>query len=122
MSNKETHVETKILLDLGSQGVWLHKNHIGTGQVKSGAWVKFGFCNPGGSDLVGGTPIIITQEMVGKKMLIFTAIEVKQGKGKARDNQKSFINAVKSMGGIAGIAKSTEQALNIINNFIRGDK
>lgn len=44
----------------------------------------------------------------------FVAIEVKTSKGRPSKEQKHFIEQVKQAGGLAGIARSVEQARNII--------
>jgi hypothetical protein len=60
----------------------------------------------GFSDLVGFTII------EGKA--IFTAIEVKAPKGRVTKEQQDFIDFVKKQGGLAGVARSVEEALDII--------
>lgn len=67
----------------------------------------------GFSDLFGVTSITITPEMVGKRIGVFYAIEVKD-QAKATSKQTDFLNAVKSEGGIGGIARSTEDARRIV--------
>jgi len=66
----------------------------------------------GGSDLVGWKSITITPEMVGKKVAVFTALEVKvPGKRmNVSEQQKFFLEAVNEAGGISGVVTSTEQA------------
>lgn len=44
----------------------------------------------------------------------FVAIEVKTNRGRASKEQLHFIEQVKQAGGLAGIARSVEQARNII--------
>jgi type IV secretory pathway TrbF-like protein len=65
--------------------------------------------------LVGITPITITQDMVGKTIGVFTAIEVKTPKGKPTEEQINFIQRVRDLGGFAGVAQSVEDALEITN-------
>ena len=55
----------------------------------------------GTSDLIGYNKIVVTKEMVGKQIAIFSAIEVKTAKGKLSPLQKNFIEEVKKEGGIA---------------------
>jgi hypothetical protein len=61
----------------------------------------------GGSDLIGWT----TQDGVAR----FTAIEVKSDRGRLRPEQAVFIDAVNTAGGIAGVARSEDEAQRIIN-------
>ena len=76
----------------------------------------------GYSDLTGWTSIDITQEMVGNKIAVFTAIEVKSKTGRTSDNQENFLDRVSISGGIAGVAKSTDDAINIITDGIKYEK
>ena len=71
----------------------------------------------GTSDIIGGTEVVVTQDMVGQKLLVWTAIEVKAAKGKATINQTNFLSAMQSRGGIAGIAKSGQEAVSLVKNW-----
>lgn len=75
----------------------------------------------GSSDLIGYTTKTITPDMVGNKVAIFTAIEVKKGDWKPTKklnkhelNQQKFINKVKDAGGIAGFANSIDVFVNLV--------
>lgn len=68
---------------------------------------------PGMADLGGWVPVTITPDMVGKTVAIYTAVEVKVGKGRVSDEQFAFIAAVRSAGGKAGVARSDDD-LNAI--------
>jgi hypothetical protein len=58
-------------------------------------------------------PVTITPDMVGRTVAIFTAIEVKTPTGKPTPEQLHFVNRVKDLGGIAGIARSVDDVLAI---------
>lgn len=66
-------------------------------------------------DLTGFTPVIITEDMVGKTIAAFTAIEVKSEKGRATKEQTHFIEQVGVFGGLSGFARSEIEAEEIIN-------
>ncbi len=66
----------------------------------------------GYSDTTGWTPVNITQDMVGKKIAVFTAIEAKAPTGRVSSHQKNFLEAVSSAGGIAFVARSGEEFCN----------
>jgi len=75
------------------------------------------------SDLIGVTPILITPEMVGKTIGVFTGIEVKKQNwlytGTEREvAQLNFSNHVKSFGGIAGFSASVDDYKKLIERFI----
>jgi RecB family endonuclease NucS len=64
--------------------------------------VKFGLM-VGSADIIGISP-------TGK----FLAVEIKTSKGLATKEQLRFIEAVNNAGGIAGIARSVSDALELI--------
>ena len=59
-----------------------------------------------------GTPDLIGYTIVDGRG-IYTAIEVKSEIGRVRPEQKMFIDAVIKNGGLAGVARSVEDALII---------
>ena len=71
--------------------------------------LRAGLCN-GSSDLIGWRTITIDESMVGSQVAIFAAVEVKGPRGRASDLQKNFLARVAEAGGIAGIARSPEDA------------
>ena len=95
--------------------------------VPFGRPVTLGFGMPNGDpvngtpDLCGWTPVVITADMVGRTVPVFTGIEVKEsGGGKKRDAQINFVQQVHAAGGIAGFASSEAQAHEIIDAWFRG--
>ena len=116
----EKDVERKIILYASQCGCTLFKNEMGVGKSVSGNTIKYGLCN-GSSDLIGWTPITITEDMVGSKVAVFTAVEVKlnkHGKYKATESQKLFISAVLKNGGYAGVADCNEDFEKIVNKVL----
>jgi ribosomal protein S19 len=102
--------------------VRLFRNNVGTGWVgktihhhngrvilENARPLDAGLCK-GSSDLIGWTTVEITPEMVGKKVAVFTALEVKAAKGNPTDEQLCFIENVKKAGGIAEVVRSKEEA------------
>ena len=75
--------------------------------------IHAGLC-VGSSDLIGWKVVEVTPELVGKKVAVFAALEVKTAKGKASPEQVNFLKQVQEAGGIAGLVRSEEDALNII--------
>jgi hypothetical protein len=68
----------------------------------------------GSSDLIGWMPVTVTEEMVGRKLSVFAAIEVKGPKGRTSEQQADFIKAVQKAGGIAGVARSEAEAIALL--------
>lgn len=69
---------------------------------------------PGFSDLVGWYTVTVTEEMVGREVAIFTAIECKSPTGKPSTQQLAFLSAVRKAGGIAGIVRSAADAVALL--------
>jgi hypothetical protein len=114
----EAKVEQDIVLAASEDGHRLLRNNVGAYKDKRGMWIKYGVGGKGGSDEIGWTTVIITPEMVGKKLAVFTAIEVKSETGRASADQKLFIGSVQRGGGIAGIARSAEDYREIISKAL----
>ena len=72
----------------------------------------------GQSDLLGWRTITITPDMVGCKVAVFTAIEVKREKGgRTSAAQSHWIEQVQRAGGIAGVANTTDAARSIVEGY-----
>lgn len=67
------------------------------------------------SDLGGYKTVTITPEMVGQKVAVYCAVEVKTPTGRTTKEQKAFLRRVTDAGGMAGIARSAEEAQAILN-------
>lgn len=111
---KESNIQRLIQITATESGILTFRNNSGAYTSDSGHRIRYGVGNPGGSDLIGITPVVVTAEMVGTTLGVFTAIEVKTAKGRATDAQLNFIEVVKRNGGYAGICRSPEELLKII--------
>jgi len=78
-------------------------------------------------DAVGFTPVIVTQEMVGQTLAVFTNAEVKKdekaakaaynSKQKRETGQRKFIEFVVKMGGIAGFVGSEDDLDKLLSGY-----
>lgn len=101
-----------IRLALGTEpGLRLFRNQVGAARNTAGHLVRFGLC-PGSSDLIGWRSVLITPAHVGTTLAVFCAVEVKApgGTHPVTADQRRFLAAVEAAGGIAGVARSPEQA------------
>ena len=57
--------------------------------------------------------------MVGRRVAVFAGIEVKAERGRVSDEQRRFVDAVRGAGGIAGIARSPEDAADLLDGALR---
>lgn len=80
------------------------------------------------SDDIGYTSVLITPEMVGHKIAVFTSVEMKAAKFKLRDEypkksreskQKVWNDMVNKAGGIAGFAKDKLSMNNLFTEFYK---
>lgn len=122
----ETNITKTIQLSI-PPSTRLFRNNTGTGWqgtrmpspaglviLKDARPLNAGLC-VGSSDLIGWTTVKITPDMVGLEVAIFTAVEVKAIRGRATAEQVNFIDQVRKSGGLAGVARSPEEARKIIS-------
>jgi len=105
----EQRIQQEIRLAISKGDCRVFRNNTGTLRDANGRPVQFGLCK-GSADLIGWRTITITPEMVGQRIAVFTSIEVKTPTGRVQPEQKQWLEAVQAAGGIAGIARSVEDA------------
>jgi hypothetical protein len=110
----ESNIQSLIRQRVGNGAVRLFRNNVGAFKDATGRFIQFGLAK-GSADLIGWVTREITPSDVGKKFAQFLSIEVKAPKGKPRQDQIAWCDAVRNAGGIAGIAKSVEDAEQIIS-------
>lgn len=134
---KETELLKQIQLAFTNLGARLFRNNTGLGwagrsqvfayetMVKVGPGdvvirqarpLHAGLCI-GSSDLIGWNKQLITEAHIGREVAIFTAIEGKTGTTRLTKEQESFLSAVRSSGGNAGVVRSVDDAVEVISGF-----
>ena len=115
MANAETTLQQQIRLALGTHPqTRLFRNQVGSlPDPRTGRLVTFGLAR-GSADLIGWRTITVTADMVGQRLAVFTSIEVKTPTGRVRPDQAAWLGAVQAAGGIAGIARSVPDALQLV--------
>jgi len=110
----ERRIQSDIQLAASAGGgpARLWRNNVGALRDARGQLVRYGLC-PGSSDLIGLRTIVITPDMVGQRVAVFSAIEVKD-RGRPTEQQQAFITMVQQAGGLAGVARSIPDALSIL--------
>jgi hypothetical protein len=104
----EMAILRRILEACGRGGVRLFRNNCGALEDKTGRVVRYGLCK-GSSDLIGYCTVTVTEDMVGQRLAVFVALEVKD-KGRLTPEQAQFLRVVKDAGGIAAEVRSVEDA------------
>ncbi len=108
----ERRIQSDIQLAAGSGPARLWRNNTGALRDARGQLVRYGLC-PGSSDLIGYRSVVITEDMVGQRLAVFAAVEVKD-RGRATEQQEAFINLIQQAGGLAGVARSVADARAIL--------
>ena len=108
----EQSIQQHIRLTCSTGATRLFRNNTGTLRDQHGRPVSFGLCK-GSADLIGWRTVTITPEMVGTQVAVFTSIEVKTPTGRVKPEQQQWLDVVQAAGGIAGVARSVEDALRI---------
>lgn len=103
---KETNIQQACRLEASRLGAILWRNNIGKLEDKTGRWVTYGVCNPGGSDLIG----------IYKGR--FVAMEIKLPGKKPTNEQENFLRIVKQNGGIAGVVRGIEDVKSLLTDSI----
>lgn len=112
----EAEIQAAIWLAVGAlPDVRIFRNNMGVATFAGGQRVRYGLANPGGSDLIGLRAVVVTPAMVGQKLAVFTALEVKTPTGRIEPEQRNFISFVQSFGGIAGVVRSPDDALRLVS-------
>lgn len=109
----EQSIQQHIRIACSTGDTRLFRNNTGTLRDQHGRPVSFGLCK-GSADLIGYRSITITPDMVGQQVAVFTSIEVKTPTGRIRPEQQAWMDTVQAAGGIAGVARSVEDALRIV--------
>jgi len=117
MAREESNISKRIMVKL-SQCCRIFRNNTGMFTTNAGAKIRTGLCK-GSSDLIGWHTVEITSDMIGKKIGIFLAVEVKSAEGRASEGQLNFIDKVNEAGGIAFIARSDSEAQNKLDERIK---
>jgi hypothetical protein len=105
----EQKIQQHIRLTCSTGSTRLFRNNTGTLRDQHGRPVSFGLAR-GSADLIGWRTVTITPDMVGQQVAVFTSIEVKTPTGRVKPEQQQWLDAVQAAGGIAGVARSVEDA------------
>ena len=105
----EQQIQQHIRLACSTGDTRLFRNNTGTLKDQNGRPVQFGLCK-GSADLIGWKRVTVTPDMVGQQVAVFLSIEVKTPTGRIRPEQQQWLDAVQTAGGIAGVARSVEDA------------
>lgn len=127
----ESEVQQYIQIEGPHHGCILLRNNSGALKDVTGRMVRYGLGNTSqahnenfkSSDLIGITSVVVTPEMVGETIGVFTAVEVKRDDwkpsktSKREKAQSNFIEWTLKHGGMAGFANNIETFKQILCRF-----
>jgi hypothetical protein len=118
VANAETDLQQRIRLALGMRpDLRLFRNQVGQlPDPRTGRPVQFGLAR-GSADLIGWRTVTVTPEMVGQRIAVFTSLEIKTPTGRLTPAQHAWLGAVRSAGGVAGVARTVSDAVHIVANL-----
>lgn len=122
---EQSGAQQPIMLEAPKHGIRLFRNNIGACVDQEGNFVRYGLANMSkaqnqkikSGDLIGITPTVITQEMVGGTLGVFTSIECKRPgwrwTGTEREQaQLKWAELIISLGGFAQFATGPRDIWN----------
>jgi ribosomal protein S19 len=129
--NPETKIQRQIMVQMSQSGATVFRNETGsfwTGKVihkdnrtvtlANASMIPCGLCI-GSPDIVGWKSLIVTEDMIGDKIAQFVGTEVKTKNGRPTKEQINFINRLLDAGGIAGVARSPQDAVDLLSRATR---
>ncbi len=129
--NSEALNSNQIELAMAYQNMIVQRNNIGVAVDLTGRHIRYGLMNSSkqenerfkSSDWICGTPVLITPQMVGTVVGVYTAIETKADDWKFSENDKHtmaqhrYHELIRGIGGYAGFAQSPLDMLRIIKRL-----
>ncbi len=127
----ETTLLHRVMMKLSDAGARIFRNHVGLGWqgraqqfarpgvvpvepgdvlIRKARPLHAGLC-VGSSDIIGWHSTVVTPNMIGRHVAIFTAAECKSQSGQLTTEQERFLNAVRKAGGIAIEARDADEAV-----------
>lgn len=98
----ESLIQNQIRVELSKAGYMVFRINVGKVRMADGRWFDTG-APKGFCDLFGFRP---------DGQIFF--IEVKNEKGRVRDDQQKFMDAMRKRGALVGVARSVKEAMDIV--------
>lgn len=113
----ETPYREQLQIDLAKVGFRLFRNVVSLLYTKNGTPMKVGIDGQG--DLLGYLPVVITKEMVGKKIAVYVSVETKVGRRQGTKEQLAWLKSVNENGGAAVIVRPGDDVAGMVIDKIR---
>jgi hypothetical protein len=128
----ESNIMRRIMLSIGKSfpNVRVFRNNVGQAwvgkskQINGGVFIEnarpfHAGLAKGSPDLVGWISLVVTSEMIGQSIAVFTGIETKSKTGRTSPEQRNFLEQIEKNGGIAIVANDEEKIIDTLTARIR---
>jgi len=105
-------MDTKIYIKVDKKCYWTTIKK-GSRLTIGGNIIKYGLY-PGSSDTIGWQETVITPDMVGQTIAVFTSIEIKTENDKLSDKQRKWNRAVRKSGGIVEVWHGVGDGIEVL--------
>lgn len=105
----------------GLAKIWLARNNNILARSMDGQRTITAGLGKGTSDCIGYTSKLVTQDMVGKRLAVFTAIETKSSTGRVEPHQQAFVDRVNADGGYGLVVRDGEDIHAIVKSLVSSD-
>ena len=96
------------------RNVKLYRNSKGMGYYQNGTPTKIGLGPRGFADYVGYVSIVVTPDLVGKRLAVFAAPECKTPENELDTDQAARAREIIEAGGLAGCVRDWETFLRVL--------
>jgi hypothetical protein len=95
----------------------LMRNRRGMVDLPGGGKMPFGLGGNGTGDFVGFTPVLITAEMIGRTLPIYTETEQKTKEGRVSEQQAARIEHLHDVNAICGVARQAGDFAELVRRW-----
>lgn len=116
--NAETNTQNEILLAIGGRPdvlAWRQQVGMFRAMENPDRLVRVGV--PGMADIGMIVEVVITPDMVGRRVGVAVQVEAKAGRGQQRDNQRRWESAVHQRGGVYAVSRSAGEIVEIVQRL-----
>lgn len=115
---RETLIQNEVMgvLNQKDSGCRVWRNNVGFDHMKR---VHYGLAR-GSADLIGGATVLVTPEMVGRKLFVFLCDEIKTQKGRFSPEQIAWLGTIERLGGIVRNDRSKQSAVEFVERLREG--
>lgn len=119
--NKETRIQNECILQVGARrDVLIWRQHVGKYRHLNQPELVISVGSPGMADSLAVVEVVITPEMVGRKIGVAVAAEFKTPTGRQAEAQGKWQRAFEARGGIYRLVRSPDEMEQLVEDVQSG--